>query len=174
MFSSSTPSPKTEEEGSINEDRPKVSTPANSMNRNKAILLFGSSTIGIKEIPGSGSNPEVEMYLDYGEADNDAPYKDDTPWCAGWQNYIVKANPYIKMGGTDSLMARSFENWGVSTLKDPLPGDIATRYRGKKSKGFGHVHVFCGWHKKGESYYGMGGNQNDEVNVSIYSMNKVK
>jgi uncharacterized protein (TIGR02594 family) len=167
-------SPKTDEEGPNKEEPPQVLPQDSGMNRNKAILLFGASTIGIKEWK-NGSNPEVEKYLDYGASahNSDSGHSDAVPWCAGWMAYILEANPHIQMGSTNSLMARSYERWGVSSMKFALPGDIVTRYRGVKSKGFGHVHVFCGWHVKNKSYYGMGGNQQDEVNVSIYSMDKV-
>lgn len=167
-------SPKTEEETPINEpvEKPKLPDTTGGLlsNRNRSVLLKAAGELGVKEIRGSGSNKQVEEYLDYGYVNNKSSLSDSTPWCAGFIAWVLEK---VGMGSTNSLMARSYERWGVSTKSNPMPGDIATRYRGVKSKGFGHVNFFLGWHNQGRSYYGLGGNQNDEVNVSIYSIDKL-
>lgn len=153
----------------IEETKPK-------MYRNKAILIAASHEVGVKEVRGkSGSNPTVENYLDHGysKSNKSTSLRDDNPWCAGFIAFILEANKLIPMGSTNSLLARSYERWGVSVLNDPQPGDIATMWRKSKAAGTGHVTFFLGWHKKGKSFYGLGGNQNDEVNISIYSVEKL-
>ena len=58
-----------------------------------------------------------------------------TPWCAAWANAVL-AKEGIK--GTDSLIARSFLDWGTST-KTPDKGDVVVLARGR---GAGHVGFF--------------------------------
>ena len=58
-----------------------------------------------------------------------------TPWCAAWANAVL-AKEGIK--GTDSLIARSFLDWGAST-KTPDKGDVVVLARGR---GAGHVGFF--------------------------------
>ena len=147
--------------------------------RNQAILLFAASKIGVKEIKGSGSNPEIEMYLDHGYSSSNVStiLKDDVPWCSAFICYILERNPFKMMSSTNILMARSYEHWGrkVFDFADVLPGDIATLWRGKHiSLGKGHVTIFLGWvQNRKNKFYGIGGNQNDQVNISIYSVEKL-
>jgi uncharacterized protein (TIGR02594 family) len=132
---------------------------------NYKILQMAASQIGVLEWK-DGSNPVIEKYYDYATDDNsDSPHKDDVPWCSAFVCWVLE-----KCGrqSTNSLMARSYERWGVSVKQNPLPGDIVTFYRGEKSKGFGHVGFFVGFDSKGHVIV-LGGNQNDAVNVTSYS-----
>lgn len=144
--------------------------------RNLAILNFAEGELGVKEYSGSKSNKKVEDYLDHGYSKSNGPTSltDDVPWCAGFIAYVLEANPYIKMGSTNSLMARSYEKWGVSTKRRVLPGDIVTMWRKSLAAGTGHVTFFLGWANEAKTkFYGLGGNQSDEVNISVYSTNRV-
>lgn len=137
------------------------------LHRNIRILKAGAGQLGTKEYPGAKSNPVVEMYLDYGfKSNKDSGLKDDVPWCAGFICYLCEISG---MGSTNSLMARSFERWGVSKKHSPMPGDIITFWRGSKAAGTGHVGLFLGY-KDANHVYVLGGNQNDEVNVSVYGI----
>jgi len=148
--------------------------------RNKAILINAAKELGVLEW-GNGSNPKVEKYLDHGaRGDNkNSGLKDNTPWCAGFIAYVLEtargiigSNPLENIGSTNSLMARSYEKWGKK-VTNPLPGDIVTRYRSGINSGFGHVGFFLGWTSPSKSsYYCLGGNQNDSVNISTYTINK--
>ena len=145
------------------------------MNRNEAILKALDKEMGTLEWK-QGSNPRVELYLDHGFHESNGPTSltDDVPWCAGFIAFILEANGYIEMGSTNSLMARSYEDWGQSSKGDELPGDIVTMWRGSLDAGTGHVTFFLGWANEAKtSFYGGGGNQNDAVNVSRYSTNRV-
>lgn len=133
--------------------------------RNFKVLAMAASQIGTLEWK-SGSNPKVEEYLDWGysEENTDTSLNDSTPWCAG---YIAWCLEKVGMGSTNSLMARSYEKWGISSKDSPLPGDIVTFWRKSKKSGFGHVGFFLGW-KKPNQILILGGNQNDSVNVTAY------
>lgn len=134
--------------------------------RNELVLRKAANEIGVKEIAGSGTNKQVEEYLDYGasEGNKDSGLSDATPWCAGFVAWCLEK---VGMGSTNSLMARSYEKWGVSSKNDPLPGDIVTFYRNGKSSGSGHVGFFLS--ESASHVYVLGGNQQDEVNVSRYA-----
>lgn len=150
-------------------DLPRIS----QMTRNEKILRVAASQLGVKEWK-NGSNPQVEKYLDFGSRkDNrDSGLTDDVPWCAGFVAYCLEIDDLQPvMGSTNSLMARSYEHWGLSSKNDPLAGDIVTFYRNGLSSGQGHVAFFL--KKMGSYVYCLGGNQNDEVNVTRYSTERM-
>lgn len=93
-----------------------------------------------------------------------------TPWCAGFANAILARSGYET---TESLMARSFLNWGVKT-KDPQEGDIVVLTRGRSNVA-GHVGFFKGYEWYGSELYVkvLGGNQNKAVNVAYFPARKV-
>lgn len=133
---------------------------------NFTVLSIASSQIGVVEW-AKDSNPKVEEYLDWGSRlDNkESNLGDHTPWCAGFVGWCLEKSG---LKSTNSLMARSYEKWGLSSAHDPLPGDVVTFYRGEKKSGFGHVGFFLGFDKRG-SILVLGGNQGDSVNVTAYS-----
>lgn len=134
--------------------------------RNYKVLAQAASQIGTLEWK-DGSNPQVEEYLDYGSRkDNeDSGLGDHIPWCAGFVAWCCEK---VGMGSTNSLMARSYEKWGISSKSAPLPGDIVTFYRNGLRSGQGHVGFFLGWQRTGQVLV-LGGNQSDAVNVTSYS-----
>lgn len=136
--------------------------------RNAKVLKKAWGEIGTKEIPGTGNNPDIVKYHRYASKNNDEDKPDSVPWCASFVCYILEA---VGMQSTNSRMARSYERWGKSSKKSPLPGDIVVFWRGSKTATTGHVGF---WIDETESYiYVLGGNQNDEVNVSRISKSKL-
>jgi hypothetical protein len=93
-----------------------------------------------------------------------------TPWCAAFANAILSRSGYET---TNSLMARSFLNWGSKT-KDPKEGDIVVLKRGRGNT-FGHVGFFQGYEiVDGITYVKvLGGNTDHAVQVGYYSVDKV-
>lgn len=145
--------------------------------RNELILKTALREIGVKEVAGSGSNARVEEYHRFATKANKVEQKDDVPWCSSFVCWVVEhCYPQDQggkpMGSTNSMMARSWEKWGISTKKDPLPGDIVVFWRGSKTGWQGHVGIFLRKNADG-SIVTLGGNQSDEVNVSSYSGTKV-
>lgn len=90
-----------------------------------------------------------------------------TPWCAAFANSVIQANGGQ---GTGSLMARSFLEWGEPT-NEPKEGDVVVLSRGN-SPVFGHVGFYAGKTSDGKIKI-LGGNQNNEVNITAYSSNRL-
>jgi uncharacterized protein (TIGR02594 family) len=93
-----------------------------------------------------------------------------TPWCAAFANAILSRSGFET---TNSLMARSFLNWGSKT-KEPKEGDIVVLKRGRGTT-FGHVGFFQGYEIiDGITYVKvLGGNTDHAVQVGYYPVSKV-
>jgi uncharacterized protein (TIGR02594 family) len=93
-----------------------------------------------------------------------------TPWCAAFANHVLHRNGY---NGTNSLLARSFLNYGVST-RDPQPGDIVVIRRGHSGRS-GHVGFYVDTVTMNGARYVrvFGGNQQKSVQVSHYPVHQV-
>ena len=92
------------------------------------------------------------------------------PWCAACANAILRENNYDT---TDSLMARSFLNYGVPT-RTPTEGDIVVLTRGRSSY-TGHVGFYVySVTIDGQNYVAvLGGNQGKAINVAYYPASRV-
>ena len=92
-----------------------------------------------------------------------------TEWCAAFVNAILKQNDYLTSDSVSDypLTARSFLTLGVPT-NDPRYGDIEVFKRGEPWQG--HVAFYVSTVViDGVKYYNvLGGNQDDEVNISPY------
>lgn len=138
------------------------------MFRNKAVLLNAANEIGVHEDVGTLNNERVVEYHRYANKDNDNRQPDSVPWCASFIAFILET---VGMGSTNSMMARSYEHWGVDVSNSSLPGDLVVFWRSSRSSGLGHVAVLV---KETRGHvYCLGGNQNDEVNITRYSKNRL-
>lgn len=149
-----------------------VANDSNRDSRNRRVLVIASGELGVTEIPGPGSNSRIDKYYDMIDHDGDSPYTDEVPWCAAFVGAVLK---WAGMGHSGSLMARSYEHWGVSSfeLKSGwLPGDIVTFYREGKDSGLGHCGFLLKVFPDGRLVV-LGGNQNDEVNITIYAPDRM-
>ncbi len=92
------------------------------------------------------------------------------PWCAAFANAILREN---NMATTDSLMARSFLNYGL-VAKRPEEGDIVVLKRGR-SNITGHVGFYVNTvTRNGKQYVAvLGGNQGKAINIAYYPENRV-
>jgi len=92
------------------------------------------------------------------------------PWCAAFANAILREN---NMATTDSLMARSFLNYGLVANK-PIEGDIVVLKRGRGNV-TGHVGFYVNSVTiDGRRYVAvLGGNQGRAINIAYYPANKV-
>jgi uncharacterized protein (TIGR02594 family) len=93
-----------------------------------------------------------------------------TPWCAAFANYVLHRNGFH---GTQSLQARSFLSYGVST-RAPGPGDLVilglNRQGAASHVGF-YVETVV---MNGVRYVAvLGGNQKKSVQVSYFPAHKV-
>jgi uncharacterized protein (TIGR02594 family) len=88
---------------------------------------------------------------------------DDTPWCAAFVSYVL-----LKAGlpFQNSLLARSYIDYKTERKEKPDIFDIVIFSRGAKNGPFGHVGFYIGEDK--DTIHILGGNQNNEVNISSF------
>lgn len=124
------------------------------------VLKIAEGEIGIKEIPGSGDNPRI---LEYHACTSLKATDDETPWCSAFVNWVI-----CKAGGTgtNNAMARSWLKWGVP-IEEPFPGCIVILKRGNPPSG--HVGIFKYRRSPGGWVHIIGGNQSDQVKISLYA-----
>lgn len=132
----------------------------------KSLLEIALSQIHIQEFKGEKDNPEVLKYFnDLGF--NGSKLKDETSWCAAFINWCLKQ---ACLEHQNKLTARSFLEIGKE-VQDPQAGDIVVFWRESKKSWKGHVAIYCREDKN--FIYCLGGNQNNEVNISRYYKNRV-
>lgn len=131
---------------------------------------FDELVLGVKEIPGSGSNPRIEAYLRATSLDQEW-INDSTAWCAGFTNYCFQrstADFPVPLNGTMSAMAKSFKLYGR-----PVPcmrGAVAVFDR-PPNPDSGHVGFVVGC---GSGWVDiLGGNQSDAVTIERFSTDKL-
>ena len=91
------------------------------------------------------------------------------PWCAGFINFVLDKAGYYT---TNSLQASSYHNYGMR-VQSPEPGDVVLL---KRTGGSGrHVAFFVGYYtENGVRYIQLlGGNQDNEVNITSYPIELV-
>lgn len=121
-------------------------------------LAIARSKIGVHEVAGDGSNPEIVKWI-HDDLGIQSYTNDGIAWCAGFANYC------LKMAGeanTMSLAARSFLKYGQPTT--PKPGAIMVFQRGEGWQG--HVAFYVG--ETTTHYRVLGGNQGDAVSIQSY------
>lgn len=135
--------------------------------------------VGVKEIPGSESNPQILSML---KLDGGWPaMSDEVPWCTAFVNYIMWQ---LRLPRSKSLRARSWLNIGRPIQGGAQIGfDIVILSRGggdqpgpEDTTAPGHVGFYAGFEDRSDGnnqVYLLGGNQNDEVNLRSYPVERV-
>lgn len=127
-------------------------------------IAFGE--LGQKEISGPTHN---ERILEYQEMTGLNFGNDEVAWCSIFANWVaLQAN--LPMSNKPN--ARSWLDVGHKT-NWPQPGDIVVFWRENINSWKGHVGFFLGYTKSNKSIYCLGGNQNDEVNIQTYPLDKI-
>ena len=123
------------------------------------------SQFGIKEIVGKQHNQQVLKY--FNEIGHEWVKDDETAWCSAFVNWVCKTSgkPYSR-----KLNARSWLSVGVKKNKPQL-GDIVVLWRESKTSWKGHVGFFIRQTK--DWIYVLGGNQNNQVNITAYRKSRV-
>lgn len=125
--------------------------------------------VGVKEVPGSGSNPQVLAFL---KLDASWPQGDDVPWCSAFTNYIAWL---LRLPRSKSLLARSWLLVGtVVDLIDAEVGfDVVILRRGsgdqpgpENTTAPGHVGFYAGIETT--EVLLLAGNQSDQVNIQRF------
>ena len=123
---------------------------------------------GTKEYAGDADNPDVLKYLESVDTLSiSAQRNDETPWCSAFANWCMEQ---ADLKGTENAAARSWLNWGKE-ISDPEPGCVTVLWRGAPDGWKGHVGFFV--KKTGQHIYLLGGNQNDQVNIKRYGLNRL-
>lgn len=130
------------------------------------------SYIGLAEIPGPQHNPiVVGMLHEFGPWIAD----DETAWCGGFVGHCARRCRLIIP--RKPLAARQWLTVGTpKTLAEAVPGfDVAILRRGPRPQpgpdvinAPGHVTFFAGVYGP-DQILGLGGNQHDEVRISLYN-----
>jgi uncharacterized protein (TIGR02594 family) len=124
--------------------------------------------IGIEEVPGKLSNPQILAML---QLDQSWPQDDEVDWCSAAMQYWTWL---IRLPRSKSLMARSWLGVGevVPIIEARRGFDVVVLWRGTRSGPFGHVGLYSGRSDDG-SIALLGGNQGGMVNVSVFPMERV-
>jgi uncharacterized protein (TIGR02594 family) len=137
------------------------------LNPNEAMLQLSMEYIGMKEIVGDNDNQTiVSWFKDIGFA---WVKDDETAWCSCMMNWIAWK---LNIARSMRLDARSWLKVGVKAT-NPMPGDIVVFWREDRNSWKGHVGLFMGYNNLRTGIYTLGGNQNNEVNITIYSVTQL-
>jgi uncharacterized protein (TIGR02594 family) len=122
---------------------------------------------GVKEIPGSKSNPVI-IDMAKGMVLSDIYTNDDTSWCGLFIAHLLRITgkplPDIKKDKYNYLRAKWYLNWGLNVAKgDERLGDVLIFDR----EGGGHVGLYVG--ESGSTFFVLGGNQSNAVTITEIS-----
>lgn len=118
--------------------------------------------IGQKEEPGAGNNPTIVGW--WKDIKRGGIKLDSVPWCAAFVGSCLER---VGIESTRYESARSYLNWG-QPLPEAIYGCIVIFNR----DGGGHVGFVIGKDKQGRLMV-LGGNQNDAVNISPFTVMRV-
>ena len=159
-----------EEKKQMDKDQVEMSLEGERLpSHNEKILKIALNELGVKEIKGPGNNARVVEYHRYASKSDKVDQPDDVPWCSSFCCFVMEKAGLVS---TNSLMARSWLKWGLSTKKDPMAGDVVIFWRGNVASWKGHVGIYLRTNADG-SIVTLGGNQKDEVNITTYSSRKL-
>jgi len=113
--------------------------------------------VGIYEIKGDLHHPRV---LEYHKTTAGRYGTDEVPWCGSFVNWVMLKAKYQTVAYPER--AKAWLEFG-RPVGEPVLGAIAIKSR----KGGGHVNIVVGMNYVGQLWC-VGGNQNDEVNLSLY------
>ena len=120
---------------------------------------LAKSFIGLQEVKGKSHNPNILKWIKElgGWWTND-----EEAWCGTFVGYCLKESglPYPK----NWFRALDYQTIGVK-LDAPAYGCIGVKSR----KGGGHVTFIIGRNPNTGKLYGLGGNQNDQVNIAQFN-----
>ena len=121
------------------------------------MLVEALKFYGVEEKAGPQNNPVIMGWAD--DLGVDKVYvADSIPWCGLFMGVVAKRAG--KPLPAQPLWALSWATWGVKSAKPQL-GDVLTFTR----DGGGHVALYVG--ENASSYFILGGNQSDGVNIKM-------
>ena len=121
-------------------------------------MKFAYGELGQREIPGPNHNPRILEY--FRSVRTTTPQDDETDWSSAFVHWVLSQ---AGISGTNSLLDRSWMNWGKPS--DLKPGCIAVFWRGRPDGPYGHSGFVVGLREDGNPII-LGGNQSNEVRLS--------
>jgi uncharacterized protein (TIGR02594 family) len=123
--------------------------------------------VGMKEVGGSVSNPQILAML---RLDESWPAGDETPWCSAFVNYIAWL---MRLPRSRKLNARSWLEVGASVplVEARAAFDVVILSR-PPSPESGHVGFMAGYEPPNTVLI-LGGNQGDAVCVAPFSSSRI-
>lgn len=125
-------------------------------------MLTAKGELGQNEVSGKKANPRILSYFKsskfWGTDDSGAA----NAWCASFVAWVMQQNGY--QPPKNAFRAKAWSEFGKK-INDPVYGAIGIKSR----KGGGHVAFVVGASSDGQYLYMLGGNQDNEVNISRYS-----
>lgn len=120
--------------------------------------------LGMKEAPGSSSNPRILAY--FRDAGHPRISSEDVAWCAAFVGACLARSGLQPSG---SLMARSYLAYG-DELTEPRLGALAVFSRGA-DQSLGHVGFVIG--ATASALLILGGNQSEAVSIEAFGMDRL-
>lgn len=135
------------------------------------MVAAGLQYLGVKEIPGTASNPVI-MDMAKGLGVSDIYTNDDQSWCAVFINYLIRiTGKPIDLKPKDRYdLLRALKTaplFNLVSKDDWVFGDIV------KIKRPGGGHVFLAIAKTPTGIIGLGGNQSNMVTFSEFDINRI-
>ncbi|WP_444931648.1 TIGR02594 family protein [Microbulbifer sp. SSSA002] len=117
---------------------------------------------GQSEVAGVKANPRILQYFSASEFWGTDDSGGKNAWCGSFVAWVMKQHGYTPVKA--AFRAKSWKAFGKS-INAPIQGAIAIKSR----KGGGHVGFVMGKDPTGKHLFILGGNQNNEVNITKYS-----
>lgn len=120
---------------------------------------------GTQAKPGTENDQKVLSY--FNKAGHVEVKDDEIPWCSAFANAVLKD---LELPTTGSLSARSFLQIGELAQVAEM-GDIVVLWRERLTSWKGHVGFYIRHDEK--FVWLLGGNQNNEVNISKFPIERI-
>lgn len=115
----------------------------------------------VREVPGKKHN---SIIAEWTKRVLDWAYDDEIPWCSNFLNAMAQD---VGLESSGKANARSWLSVGTE-IENPVLSDIVVFWRESPKSWKGHVGIFMGYRYDGKYITVLGGNQSNEVNISLY------
>ena len=120
----------------------------------------------VREIPGKKHN---NFIVDWTNRILSWAYDDEIPWCSSFMNAMAQD---VGLEHTGKANARSWLSIGVE-VENPVISDVVIFWRENRNSWKGHVGIFMGYRYDKRYIAVLGGNQSNEVNISLYPISRL-
>lgn len=119
-----------------------------------------------REIPGKKHNSFI---VDWTNRILSWAYDDEIPWCSLFMNAMAED---VGLERTGKANARSWLSIGIE-VENPVISDVVVFWRENRKSWKGHVGIFMGYTHDKKHIAVLGGNQSNEVNISLYPASRL-